>query len=91
MTGWWSDVLSSVWMVAEVGAKKFRGRWGEQNMVESDAACPVRGGVSGERPLGRVKVPEGIDEAWRVASDLPVHLEVRSVQLRAHYAVGVAA
>ena len=21
MTGWWSDVLSSVWMVAEVGAK----------------------------------------------------------------------
>ena len=21
-TGWWSDVLSSVWMVAEVGAKK---------------------------------------------------------------------
>ena len=35
-------------------------------MVESAAACPVRGGVSGERPLGRVKVPEGIDEAWRV-------------------------
>ena len=98
MTGWWSDVLSSVWMVAEVGAKKFRGRRGEQNMVESAAACPVRGGVSGERPLGRVKVPEGIDEAWRVARDLPaepwplvVRLEVRSVQLRAHYAVGVSA
>ena len=40
-------------------------------MVESAAACPVRSGVSGERPLGRVKVPEGIDEAWRVARDLP--------------------
>ena len=56
-------------------------------MVESAAACPVRGGVSGERPLGRVKVPEGIDEAWRVARDLPaepwplvVRLEVRSVE-----------
>ena len=67
-------------------------------MVKSAAACLVRGGVSGERPLGRVKVPEGIDEAWRVARDLPaepwpvaVRLEVRSVQLRAHYAVGVAA
>ena len=67
-------------------------------MVESAAACPVRGGVSEERPLGLVKVPEGIDEAWRVARDLPaepwplvVRLEVRSVQLRAHYAVGVAA
>ena len=48
--------------------------------------------------LGRVKVPEGIDEVWRVARDLPaepwplvVLCEVRSVQLRAHYAVGVAA
>ena len=59
-------------------------------MVETSAACPVRGRVSGEGPLGRVKVPEGIDEAWRVACDLPaelrplvVPLEVRSVQLRA--------
>ena len=67
-------------------------------MVKSAAACPVRGGVSGERPLGRVKVPEGIDEAWQVARDLPaepwplvVRLEVRSVQFRAHYAVGVSA
>ena len=67
-------------------------------MVKSAAACPVRGGVSGERPLGQVKVPEGIDEVWRVARDLPaepwplvVRLEVRSVQLKAHYAVGVAA
>ena len=65
-------------------------------MVEAAAACPVRDGVSGEGPLGRVKVPEGINEAWRVACDLPaepwplvVRSEVRSVQLRAHYAVGV--
>ena len=86
MTGWWSDVLSSVWMVAEVGAKKFRGRRGEQNMVKAATACPVRGGVSGEGPLGRVKVPKGIDEARRVARDLSakprpfvVRLEVRSV------------
>ena len=61
------------------------------------AACPVRGGVSGERPRGWVKVPDGIDEAWRVACDLPlepwplvVSLDVCSVQLRAHYAVGVS-
>ena len=67
-------------------------------MVESTAASPVRGGVSGERPLCRVKVPEAIDEAWRLARDLPrepwplvVRLEVRSVQLTAHYAVGVSA
>ena len=80
------------------GGKKLRGRWGEQNMFESAAACPLRGGVSGERPLGSVKVPEGIDEARRVAPDLPaepwplvVRFKVRSVQLRAHYEVGVAA
>ena len=78
------------------GGKKFCGRRGERNMVRFAAACPVRGGVSGEGPLGRVKVLEGIDEAWRVALDLPaeprplvVRLEVRSVQLRADYAVGV--
>ena len=65
-------------------------------MVEAAAACPVRCGVSGEGLSGRVKVPEGIDEAWRVAPDLPpepwplvVRLEVRSVKFRAHYAVGV--
>ena len=98
MTGWWSDVLSLVWMVAEVGAKNSDAARGEQNMVGSAAACPVRGGVSGERPLGWVKVPKGIGEAWRVGRDLPaepwplvVSLEVRSVQLRAHYTVGVAA
>ena len=56
-------------------------------MGEPAAACPVRGGVSGERPIGRVKVPEGIDEAWRVARDLPaepwplvVRLKVRPAQ-----------
>ena len=64
-------------------------------MLEAAAACPVRGGVSGEGPRGRVKVPEGVDEACRVARDLPpepwplvVSLEVCSVQLRANYAVG---
>ena len=64
-------------------------------MVEAAAACPVRGGVLGGGPLGRVKLPEGIDEAWRVARDLPaepwplfVRLEVRPIQLRAHHAVG---
>ena len=43
-----------------------------------------------------MKEPEGIHERWQVACDLPaeprplvVRLEVRSVQLRAHYAVGV--
>ena len=67
-------------------------------MVESAAACPVRGEVLGERPLGWVKVPEGIDEAWRVPRDpsaepwpLVVRSEVPFVQLRAHYAVGVSA
>ena len=66
-------------------------------MVKAAAACPVQSGVSGEGPRGRLKVPEGIHEAWRVASDLPpdpwplvVSLEVCSVQLRAHYAVGVS-
>ena len=55
-------------------------------MVKAATACPVRGGVSGEGPLGRVKVPKGIDEARRVARDLSaklrpfvVRLEVRSV------------
>ena len=56
-------------------------------MVESAAACPVRGGVSGERPLSRVKVPEGIDEALRVARDLPAE----PWPLVVHYAVGVSA
>ena len=66
-------------------------------MVKAAAACPVWGGVSGEGPIGWVKVPEGVDEAWWVTRDQPpeprplvVSLEVCPVQLRAHYAVGVS-
>ena len=66
-------------------------------MVEAAAACPVLFGVSGEGPRGPVNLPEGIDEAWWVALDLSpqpwplvVSLEVRPVQLRAHYAVSVS-
>ena len=66
-------------------------------MVEAAAAGPVRDGVSGVGPLGRVRVPEGINEAWRVARDLPpepwplvVSSEVCSVQLRANFAIGVS-
>ena len=66
-------------------------------MVKAAAACPVRLWVPGEGPSGWVKVAEGVGEAWWVARDQPsepwppvVGLEACSVQLRAHYAVGVS-
>ena len=91
MTGWWSDVFWSVWMDAEVGAKNCEAA-GESKIWSSRLLLALYW-------VGyRVKVPEGIDEAWGVARDLPaepwplvVRLEVPSVQLRAHYAVGVSA